>query len=180
MPFKFAAVAALAASCLAFAAPAPAVADLAEADSRFLTTLRSLGWTIYNPDGLTSQAHMVCNEGLEHGVSWHEMHSLLTKRDGYSSVDASTLIATAIRVYCPKYAEVIDDISPKSADGQTGEGRAVSPVQAAGPDDVFLKQLAAKGVKIGGEVSAERAIKIGRQQCCCSFLKSRPLRVPQC
>ncbi|KUI48415.1 hypothetical protein AU198_20810 [Mycobacterium sp. GA-1199] len=65
--------------------------------------MESIGWTITNPALLTQQAHMVCNEGLAHGVSVREMSTTLMKQ-GYSSRDASALINNAIRVYCPKYA----------------------------------------------------------------------------
>ncbi|WP_396910372.1 DUF732 domain-containing protein [Mycolicibacterium sp.] len=96
---------------------APSGADTAE-DRQFLTTLKSIGWEIHDPTLLLSQAHMVCNEGLAHGVSIQEMRSQLTNW-GYSSRDASTLIDSAIRVYCPKFA-AIEDRPPLSLSYQAG------------------------------------------------------------
>lgn len=87
----------------------PASADTTEEDYQFLTTLESIGWTIYEPTVLITQGHMVCNEGLAHGVSWREMRSTLMSY-GYSRDDASLLIHNAVLAYCPTYSHVSDEI----------------------------------------------------------------------
>jgi hypothetical protein len=88
---------------------APAEADTSEEDHQFLTTLESIGWEIYDPTVLISQAHMVCNEGLAHGVSWREIRGQLMNW-GYSLWDASLLINNAILVYCPSHDDVIAEL----------------------------------------------------------------------
>ncbi|KUI16930.1 hypothetical protein AU193_22360 [Mycobacterium sp. GA-1285] len=87
----------------------PAWADMTQEDYKFLTTLESIGWTIHDPAVLISQGHMVCNEGLAHGVSWLEMRSTLMGY-GYSRDDASLLIHNAVLAYCPTYSHVSDEI----------------------------------------------------------------------
>lgn len=99
---KFAAGALLAASAFILFA-APAVADTSEQDHRFLTTMKSIGWQITNPTALTGWAHMVCNEGLAHGVSWREMQATLMSM-GHKRMDVDLFIFNAIDVYCPEYA----------------------------------------------------------------------------
>lgn len=98
----------LALSALVLAAPSGA--DTAEEDRQFLTALKSIGWEIYDPTVLISQGHMVCNEGLAHGVSWREMRGQLMNW-GYSLYDASLLIANATFAYCPEYKEIADEIT---------------------------------------------------------------------
>jgi hypothetical protein len=84
---------------------APAQADN-DQDRQFLSTLTSAGWSINNASGLISQGHMVCNEGLAHGVSWQEIRTTLMGY-GYSSLDSSTLITQAVSVYCPQRKSAI-------------------------------------------------------------------------
>lgn len=93
----------------AFMLAAPSGAD-AEEDYEFLNALQSIGWEIYDPAVLISQGHMVCNEGLAHGVSWREMREQLMN-EGYSLFDASMLIANATFAYCPEYREIADEIT---------------------------------------------------------------------
>ena len=92
----------------------PSQADISEKDRQFLTSLKSIRWEIYDPTVLISQGHMVCNEGLAHGVSWREMRGQLMNW-GYSLFDASLLIANANFAYCPEYDEIDDEIMADDA-----------------------------------------------------------------
>lgn len=98
----------------------PAQANTSEQDRQFLAALRSAGWTIKSADVVTTQARMVCNEGLGHGVTVTEMHSTL-QGWGYSSKDAATLIAQAVKTYCPQYTAAVNgfDPSPSASAGPT-------------------------------------------------------------
>lgn len=107
---------------------APAGAD-SEQDRQFISALRSAGWTINSASMLISQGHMVCNEGLAHGVSWQEMRSSLMG-SGYSKLDSSTLISKAVSVYCPERADAIAGLETDS--GGAGGGDR---------DDLFVQQL---------------------------------------
>jgi len=80
---------------------------------------------------------MVCGEGLDHHVSWQEMRSTLM-RNGYSRLDASTLISKAISVFCPKYGKVITEIAHDS--GNAGGG----PTNADGAE--LLKEVRDRGI----------------------------------
>jgi hypothetical protein len=87
---------------------APAGADTSEQDYRFLTTLESIGMRITNTALVTQHAHMVCNEGLAHGVSWQEIQAQLIDW-GQKPRDADLFIYNAIDVYCPQYAAMTTD-----------------------------------------------------------------------
>lgn len=93
---------------IAVVGAAPAGADLAEQDAQFLTTLRSIGWKNYDAEVLTTHGQMVCNEGLAHRVSWHEIRRILMSY-GYSLVDASLLTYNAVLAYCPERTDVTGD-----------------------------------------------------------------------
>lgn len=94
----------------AIALAMPAHADLSERDQQFLSALRSAGWTFSNVDGLLTEARMVCNEGLAHGVSVQEIRAHLLGK-GYSSIDSSTLIRQAVSTYCPHRQDAIAGIA---------------------------------------------------------------------
>ncbi len=113
-------------SALMFAAPAGAES---EQDRQFISALRSAGWTINSASTLISQGHMVCNEGLAHGVSWQEMRTTLMGY-GYSKLDSSTLISRAVSVYCPERADAIAGLEDASGDAGVGDR-----------DDLFVQQL---------------------------------------
>jgi hypothetical protein len=103
----------LAAVSLAFAStlmayPAPAIADTTERDARFLSTMQSLGFRISDPAQLISNAHMVCDEGLAHGVTWQEIQAQIIGW-GTKPLDADQFIYNAIGVYCPQYAAMTTD-----------------------------------------------------------------------
>ncbi len=103
--------------CALLGAP-HAEADTTEKDRQFLSALQAIGWKITNPAKLTSQANLVCNEGLAHGVSVLEMRNALTEL-GYSSRDATALIDNAVRVYCPKYSNALLGEGPTKPAGPT-------------------------------------------------------------
>lgn len=107
---------------------APAGADTGQ-DRQFLAALRAAGLTINSASAVISQGHMVCNEGLAHGVSWQEMRSTLMS-SGYSKLDSSTLISKAVSVYCPDRADAIAGLEDASDDGDVGDR-----------DDLFVRQL---------------------------------------
>jgi hypothetical protein len=106
---------------------APAQADSAQ-DRQYLSELGSAGLTITNPSTAISHAHLVCNEGLGHGVSVQEMRTTMTSW-GYSSNDASTVIATAVSVYCPEHS---DDVAGAGGGSDSGSSDA---------GDQFVQQL---------------------------------------
>lgn len=87
---------------------APAGAD--SQNQQFFRALDGLGFVITDPPLLISQGHMICNEGLAHGVSWGEMHGQLLQW-GYSHNSASKLAIAAINTYCPQYSAVSSQIS---------------------------------------------------------------------
>lgn len=101
---------------------APAAADIDEQDRQFLSTMESIGWNIYDPQRLISEAHMVCNEGLGHGVSWPKIRAGLMGW-GYSVFDASLLIANAVDIYCPEHAEITDQIVADPSFRRSGPGQ---------------------------------------------------------
>ncbi|KUI15280.1 hypothetical protein AU193_18715 [Mycobacterium sp. GA-1285] len=86
----------------------PAGAD--NQDQQFFRTLDSLGFVVSDPPLVVSQGHMICDEGLAHGVSWGEIHSQLLQW-GYSHESASVIAIAAIETYCPAYQSVADQIA---------------------------------------------------------------------
>jgi len=101
------AAAAFAAVSALLVCSAPAVADTE--DQQFFSRLNALGFVVTDPALLRSQGHMICNEGLRHGVSWGEMHGQLLQW-GYSHSEASILGIAAINSYCPQYSSVAAQI----------------------------------------------------------------------
>jgi hypothetical protein len=104
---RFAAAAIAAASALVVC-PAPAGAD--PQDQQFFRALDRLGFVMTDPPLLISQGHMICNEGLAHGVSWGEMHGQMLNW-GYTHDAASVLAIAAIETYCPEYQTLADQIA---------------------------------------------------------------------
>lgn len=150
------AVAAIAAGFIICAAPAGA--DTSAQDRQFLSALESIGWTITNPDLLIEQGHMVCDEGLAHGVSWQEIHAVQMSR-GYSQRDSSSLIKTAISTYCPNRSDVIADME-----------RDLSSGTAANRDDSFVVKLKRMGISI----DKDTALDMARAACMAPATKGVP------
>lgn len=116
----------------------PVKADTGTQDQQFLAELKAAGWSIPNPQLAIGQAHMVCAEGFAHGVTWQEMRSTLVSSYGLSRLDASTLISTAVSVYCPKYGGAISGIGD-----DVGEP-ALGPTNADGAE--FAKEVRERGI----------------------------------
>jgi hypothetical protein len=104
---KFAVAASAAVAALVVFAP-PGGADTTEQDYRFLSTMKSLGFRIIDPAQFISNARMVCNEGLAHGVSWQKIQAQIIGW-GTKPLDADFFIYNAIGVYCPQYSATTTD-----------------------------------------------------------------------
>lgn len=107
----------------------PAGADTSEQDRQFLTGLKARGWTVTDANVLTTQGRMVCNEGLAHGVSSQEIRAQLISL-GYSALDSSSLISSAVSAYCPERRDALPDTEPDAPDTPAGDH-----------GDLFVQQL---------------------------------------
>lgn len=94
---------------LAGAPPAAAEPTLAQ-DDHFYSTLLAMNFVVTNPPVVRSQAFMICNEGLGHGVPWREMRAQLMNW-GYLPQEAAILGVAAIRSYCPEYNSLADALA---------------------------------------------------------------------
>ncbi|MGU3651855.1 DUF732 domain-containing protein [Mycolicibacterium sp. A43C] len=99
---------------------ATAHADTADQNNQFLEMLKSRGWSIINANVLTLQGHMVCNEGLGHGVSAREISAQLMSY-GYSALDSSSLISSAVSAFCPDRRGAITDIEHEAPSREIGD-----------------------------------------------------------
>ena len=103
----------VAAFAAAIALAMPVHADTSEQDQQFLSALRSAGWTIGSASGLVTEGHMICNEGLAHGVSVQEIRANLLSK-GYSPLDSATLIRESVSTYCAHRQDAIAGIGNDS------------------------------------------------------------------
>lgn len=135
---------------MAVALAVPVEADTNADDRQFLAELKAEGWTINSPRVAISQARMVCNEGLLHGVTWQEMRTTLIGY-GFSKLDASTLISKAVKVYCPEYSEVVAEIKDDLGDPGTGN-----------QEDLFINYL---NQTWGISIDKDAAVDMARTAC---------------
>lgn len=116
----------------------PVKADTSAQDQQFLAALKAAGWAIPNPSFVIEQAHSVCAEGLAHHVTWQEIRAFLINSEGFSRLDASTLISQAVSVYCPKYSSAIAGV------GADVGKPAGGPTNADGAD--LVKEVRDRGI----------------------------------
>jgi hypothetical protein len=105
---KMLAAVALAGATLATVATGTAHAN--PQDQQFFRALERLGFVLYDPPLAITHGHMICDEGLAHGVSWGEMHGQMLQW-GYTHDAASKLAIAAIETYCPQYSPLAAQIA---------------------------------------------------------------------